>query len=414
MPDRALLSLAYQKILQDQVIDEEGPGTILKDFETILDFVGPDGVTVSANTNQFPLKLLGELNARMTHPIEIDLKRPRQKSYPNIHGLYLVLRASGLCTVQGSGSKSRLVIENGVLDSWKTLNPTERYLSLLETWMIRGDPEIIGERSSIADPWIPGCKRYFESIPRKGLKFSGNERAESYTAYSIGLYGLALLDLFGFISLEQLKPEKGKGWCIARIHRTAFGDALVRLLWNEFWGNPGDLFFIPGGDIEIDDTIGALRPAMTPFFPQWRNSLILPKRIFRDGTYVFKVSLAQNCWRRIAISGKMDLEDLSTAILDAFDFDSDHLYEFTYKNRFGTLTHACHPVMDDLPHTDEVLIGDIPLQTGNSMTYLFDFGDNWEFGVKLERMDPVDKEVKTPRVIESCGEAPEQYPSWDE
>lgn len=414
MPDQELLSLEYQQILQDQIIDENGPGTILRDFEIILDFVGSDGVTVSASTNQLPLKLLGELNARLTHPIEIDLKRPVQKSYPNIHGLYLLLRASGLCSVQGSGNRSRLVMEDGVLDSWKTLNPTERYFNLLETWMIRGDPEILAERGSVARAWIPECKRHFESIPQKGLEIAGTKREESYIAYSIGLYGLALLDLFGFISLEQLKPEKGKGWRIARIHRTAFGDALVQLLWNGFWGNLRDLFFFHDRDNEIDETIGALRPAMTPFFPQWHNNLTMPKRIFQDGIYVFKASLARNCWRRIEISGEMDLEDLSTTILNAFDFDHDHLYQFTYKNRFGTLTHACHPYMDDSLHTDEILIGDIPLETGNSMTYLFDFGDRWKFNVKLERIDPVDKKMKGPRIIESYGEAPEQYPSWDE
>jgi hypothetical protein len=415
MSDSELLSLEYQQILRDQVIDENGPGTILKDFEIILDFIGSDGVMVSASTNQLPLKVLGELNSRLTNPLEIDLKRPRQKSYPNIHGLYLILRASGLCVVQGSGNKSRLVIENGVLDSWKALNPTERYFNLLETWMIRGVPEIIGETNLIAGAWIPECERFFERIPQKGLKIAGTKNEEIYIAYSIGLYGLALLNLFGFISLEQLKPEKGKGWRIAGIHRTAFGDALLQLLLNEFWRNPGDLFCFHGGDNEIEDTIGAFQPAITPFFPQWRNNLTIPKRIFQDGTYVFKLSLAGDCWRRIVISGEMDLECLSTTILDAFDFDHDHLYEFKYKNRFGSLTHVCHPHMEGEPlYTDEILIGDIPLQPGGSMIYLFDFGDNWEFNVELERIDPIDKKMKKPRVIESFGEAPEQYPSWDE
>ncbi len=46
--------------------------------------------------------------------------------------------------------------------------------------------------------------------------------------------------------------------------------------------------------------------------------------------------------------------------------------------------------------------------------WFFDFGDNWEFNVLLERIDPVDLNLKKPKVLEKKGEAPEQYPMWDE
>ncbi len=48
------------------------------------------------------------------------------------------------------------------------------------------------------------------------------------------------------------------------------------------------------------------------------------------------------------------------------------------------------------------------------MTYTFDFGDNWEFDVKLERVEPAPgKKAKLPRVLETHGKAPEQYPYSD-
>jgi hypothetical protein len=46
------------------------------------------------------------------------------------------------------------------------------------------------------------------------------------------------------------------------------------------------------------------------------------------------------------------------------------------------------------------------------MGLLYDFGDSWKFSVKLERIEPEER-LKEPRVLESHGEAPEQYPSWD-
>lgn len=415
MTNNESLPLEYQQVLSNQEINENGPGTILRDFEIVLDFIGSEGIVVSGKTNLLPLKVLGELNALLTKPIEIDLKRPRQKSYPNINGLYLLLRATGLSIIQENKMKKRLMLDKPVLQSWKDLNPTERYFCLLETWVIRGDPEILAERRGFGGLWIPECKRFCERIPDKGLKIGGDKTEESHITYSIGLYGLALLELFGLISLKQIMPEKGKGWRIASIYRTLFGDALLQLLWNEFLGNLREIFFFTGEEDKMSDSIGALQPAITPFFLQWHNNLTINEPVFQEGTFIFKVSLARECWRRIAISGEMNLQYLSITILDAFDFDHDHLDMFTYKNRFGAKISVYHPYIDSNPlHTDDVIIGDIPLQAGDSMMYLFDFGDNLEFDVKLEQVDPPDPKIRKPVVIESRGEAPEQYPSWDE
>jgi len=145
MSDKKSLSSEYQQVLQDQVINEDGPGTILRDFEIVLDFIGSEGIMVSGKTNLLLLKVLAELNSRLTHPIEIDLKRPQQKSYPNIHGLYLLLRASGLSMIRGSGKKSRLMVDKAI-ESWRSLNPTERYFNLLGTWLVHGSPEVLAER----------------------------------------------------------------------------------------------------------------------------------------------------------------------------------------------------------------------------------------------------------------------------
>jgi hypothetical protein len=48
------------------------------------------------------------------------------------------------------------------------------------------------------------------------------------------------------------------------------------------------------------------------------------------------------------------------------------------------------------------------------MRYLYDFGDNWQFDVKLERIDSVDEKIKNPVLLASHGESPDQYAAWDE
>ena len=117
-------------------------------------------------------------------------------------------------------------------------------------------------------------------------------------------------------------------------------------------------------------------------------------------------------WRRIGIPADATLEQLASGIVDAVEFDHDHLHMFTYRNRFGVEERIFHPFMDEGPWTNEMLVGDTPLKIGQAMTFLFDFGDQWEFEVALERVDPATA-LKKPVVLEAEGEPPEQYPVWD-
>jgi len=96
---------------------------------------------------------------------------------------------------------------------------------------------------------------------------------------------------------------------------------------------------------------------------------------------------------------------MGSAILYAVKFDHDHLYECEYQNRFGVLERVYHPYMDEDPWASEVLIGDVPLQVGQKVTYLYDFGDRWEFGVTLERVDP-DPAIDRPIVLDRAGPRP--------
>jgi hypothetical protein len=56
-------------------------------------------------------------------------------------------------------------------------------------------------------------------------------------------------------------------------------------------------------------------------------------------------------------------------------------------------------------------VGDVPLRIGQTMTYLFDFGDCWEFDVSLEQVDP-ERVIEDSVILEAYGEPPEQYPRW--
>jgi len=94
---------AARRILRDRVIDEDGPGTILRDFETLLEFVGSDGLKTTGKNFCLPQSRLNELNESMSHPALHQLQRPQQRSLPNLRGLFLLLRSSGMGIGTGAG-----------------------------------------------------------------------------------------------------------------------------------------------------------------------------------------------------------------------------------------------------------------------------------------------------------------------
>lgn len=151
-----------------------------------------------------------------------------------------------------------------------------------------------------------------------------------------------------------------------------------------------------------------------PAIKGWRQDLEIPVPLFHPGPHVFKVSLGAECWRRIVIPGDAYLDELATTILDAFGFDQDHLYHFSYKDRFGCTIEIDHPYLagdSDNALADAVQVGAIPLSTGMRIGFLFDFGDQWEFDIQTESVDS-GPAIKKPQVLEKHGKATKQYGDW--
>lgn len=417
MSEFASLSPEQEEFLRQQRIEETGPGTILPDFQGLLEFIGSEGIPVSKAQNFFSMKSLAEINARLSHPLEIDLNRPQQKSYSNIHGLYMLLRASGLSYIETKGKKYILKLEPTVLESWNSLNPTERYFNLLETWLLWGNEETMGLRLNFFLTNFDKCLRLWKQIPDEGLKVANYTEQQSFH-YFPELYNIALLELFGLLAVEHGKPEPKKGWRFAGLKRSPWGEVLLQAISVLDSQQRQELEAEEEDEEEEDDkpferTLGTWQSFLQPFFPEWQHNLKALQVEFRQGFYIFKVSLGK-CWRRIGISADATLEDLSSTILRSMDFYNDHLHCFYWKNAYGSVVQVNHSFMEDEPpFTSEFSIGALPFKEGQSFTYLFDFGEDWEFEVKLERVEPAKASLE-PSILEHRGKAPEQYPDYDD
>jgi len=413
------LDTSQEQCLRDQTISADQPGSVLRDFGMLLDFLGEDGVESAGKYNLLPIRLIGELDRRLTRPLNLQLKRPQIKSHPYIQGLNLLLRASGLTVVERTGSKPRLMLDPAMLMQWSQLNGTEQYFNLLEAWLRIGRADMFGDEHWSDEEMLLPCVQAWKSTPEKGKRFNISDPQYVHVP-GIGrdFFNLALLDLFALMEVEQPKRPVTP-WCPAGIKRLPFGDAIFTLLVARLFDTYG---IMPRGaeddDEENEDEtlaprLGVWQPLFQPYFPEWQHNLEIPSVEPREGTFVFRVSLGK-IWRLIAMPADASLDDLVTMILRSMNFDSDHLYAFTYRDRMGAKVKAVHPYMDDGPCAEDVAIGTIPLEPGETMELHYDFGDDWRFTVKLERIDPPGTKLKAPKILEKHGKPPEQYPSWDE
>lgn len=422
-----------QTILKQQIITETSPGTILQDFQTFLNLLKDEGIEVSGKHSLFPLKHLATLNAQLTEPTQLDLKRPVQKSYPALNGIYLLLRTTGLAIVVSEKRKQKLVLDEVTYQVWNQLNVTEQYFTLLEAWLVHASDETIGEQDQ--SPTLLQCIHFWQRLNQDKIQLTKDSegyfdqrsaagsavrrRSTADFRYLLGWHNLALFDLFGLMRVEQGKPEKGKGWRVQRLKKTAYGKGILTILGLALFGEgpqfSGSSVFQEIIKVEPVIRFGKLQTVFQPYFPQWQNNLVVQPNDSTEGIYIFRVSLGKP-WRRIGIPSFLCLDDLAEAILDAFEFLDDHLYQFIGKQSTGKTLMINHPFLEEPPCTDEFLVETLPLKVSQTMTFLFDLGARWEFNLTLEEIQPLTQDGTQPQLLHASGQAPEQYDfdqEWD-
>ena len=129
--------------------------------------------------------------------------------------------------------------------------------------------------------------------------------------------------------------------------------------------------------------------------------------------YIFKVSHLK-VWRKIAIPNGLTLSDLSSAILEGFNFNDEKLHQFEYKDNRGRkhyhIMTSHDPTEQEEAYTDEVLIKNLDIEIGNKIIYTFDLGAMWTFDVKLESITPPVSNITEAMLIDQKGVALDQWP----
>ena len=128
-----------------------------------------------------------------------------------------------------------------------------------------------------------------------------------------------------------------------------------------------------------------------------------------DRVYQFKIILKETkppIWRRIQVPEFYTLWDLHVAIQDAMGWLDSHLHHFEIINPATSMKEEIGIPDEDsdwntpiLPGWKQKIAGYFSMKNTKS-EYIYDYGDNWEHTVKLEKILPRQKGIKYPVCID--------------
>lgn len=119
-----------------------------------------------------------------------------------------------------------------------------------------------------------------------------------------------------------------------------------------------------------------------------------------NNVYQFKIILRKSkprIWRRIQVPENYSFWDLHAAIIDAMGWSGLHLHSFAIEDRSSLYgLEIGLPEENEYLHGTKVKIKKYFKKEKDKIMYTYDFGDNWEHLITLEKILPRDSQKKYP------------------
>lgn len=134
-----------------------------------------------------------------------------------------------------------------------------------------------------------------------------------------------------------------------------------------------------------------------------------------DGVYFFAAELRDTpgVTLGIEILPTQRLTDLHGILRAGFGWGDDHLYSFWLGDEFwaGADCEYTSPVdAEQGVGTADIAVRELGLQQGDSLAYIFDFGDEWRVRLSCLNAEPrTEAHSAYPRIVEREGTPPPQY-----
>jgi hypothetical protein len=397
---------------------------IITDFNRFGDYIRTKGTLdlTKSTANLRAVDLLA-LNEKMRHPVQITKNKPTHKDFILLTAFYYIGLSAELWVIKRDAKGlfhleaqcSRLAIYDQMTDD-------ERYGFLLQAYWCYFDMEAAyDDRSTRMSDLL------FKMLPT----FPVGKTTAIRSNPMVAAHRVTMLSALGMFDYSNDNNQKeSTNWAkmntvtlteIGRKMLPILGSIRLQVNWVDL-----DPKMTQKRAKKLFDHEEALksRPALLDFFsefksvyPDWKvETRLFPiEKPVVTGFFSFKISLSPHCYRIIDMHSGATLEELHRAIQEIFDFDNDHLYAFylngRISNRAGNIYSDPRGDIDyDEYPADILTLGELGLYIGQSILYLFDFGDNWEFTVQFTAFSASDnKPTAQYELKESVGEAPEQY-----
>ncbi|HEX7583500.1 MAG TPA: plasmid pRiA4b ORF-3 family protein [Prolixibacteraceae bacterium] len=411
---------------------EEDISNTVNDFMHLCHFIDGQKPLLSKSKEVLGKNDLFKINALLHFCKDIAAPNYQQESYPVID-LMFHLAVLGKLYLRTGDLKGNVYLESTERKTeFDLLNSFEKYSFLLETFWTQYDfTEIIRWGDNPIHEIVHKIAR--SKAGQKLIKGSFSKRKDHDPVFSYNSVLIHYFSYFGICTFVPIVDENKKltkyDDNLKEVIPTEFGVNICGVLakqkvteWNiPFLEEYGIYYDEIDENVEIDEAEDEpesvpLFKFFAPVFPEGVLIKTVEKETVKlvKGSYIFQVSLGRTVWRKIKISFKHSLEDLHLAIQEAFDFDNDHLYAFFMDGKRYSRNAYHSPMGDEGPFTDEAIIGELGLYPGQKILYFFDYGDSWEFGVQLLTINEDERPPKKPEIIEIKGEAPDQYPDYED
>ena len=329
------------------------------------------------------------------------------------------------------GQQVRLISDENIYNEFKNLNLAEKYFSLLKIFLVDTD-------------WKKLQTGYYNESPINTVSDVINivaNKANSKIKVPSGsrliqlLYNwnafLKYFEFFGLWEVVEGETEFKNSYKAEAIKTTDLGNKILNILntersimeWNKHVSENDrkndftDMILnrylsqfdehknksqdrVNKNDNNYENREDFFLPFVDLFFEYQVGKILSEKDIdFFKGNVIFKVELTKKMWIKVKLNGKHTLDDLHSIIKKAFKFDYYHLYAFFMDGKPWSDNCYNSPNDNRKPFADNVKIGELDLYKGKNFLYIYDFGDDWRFQVKVIDLENDKKKLSKPTII---------------
>jgi hypothetical protein len=128
-------------------------------------------------------------------------------------------------------------------------------------------------------------------------------------------------------------------------------------------------------------------------------------------THIVRASLKPKVFRDIEIDSAASLSALADAVTAAFEFDVEQPFGFYSKldGDYRTSPEK-YELADETGGAKQTAVSKAFAKAGSKMLFVFDYDADWRFTIELVKLGGKKPGTRYPRLVNSSGDAPEQYP----